>query len=141
MERDDILRAMRRLLAYLANLSAGRQILWCYLTWYLVMVVTHFDSSPHLWLTAAGISAIMGIALYLSFSAPGARPDRWHLLRLFLIPFCVASFSALVKDQGFVLVFSPRLAEDAIALLLCGALLLACALARRLRPRGPPTIR
>jgi hypothetical protein len=98
MGRDDILRAMRQPLAYLANLSAGRQVLWCYLIWYLVMAGSHFDAAPRLWLTALGISAIMGVALYLSFSVPGARPDRWNVLRLFLIPFCVASFSALVKD-------------------------------------------
>ena len=122
---------MRQPLAYLANLSTGRQVLWCYLIWYLVMAVAHFDASPRLWLTALGISAIMGFALYLSFSSPGHRPDRWHVLRLFLIPFCVASFSALVKDQGFILVFSPQIAEDAIALAFCGVLIAACALARR----------
>lgn len=144
MRRDDILRDMRRPIDYLANLSAGRQVLWCYLIWYLVMAASHFDPSPHLWLTALGISAIMGIALYLSFSTPGHRPDRWHVLRLFLIPFCVASFSALVKDRGFILIFSPRLEEDGIAFALCGALVLACVLARGLRhdsqkppPGGP----
>lgn len=126
---------MRQPLDYLATLSAGRQVLWCYLIWYLVMAGSHFDPSPRLWLTALGISAIMGVALYLAFSAPGHRPDRWHVMRLFLIPFCVASFSALVKGNGFILVFSPSLGEDAFALALCGALVAACALARRLRPR------
>ena len=119
------------MIAYLANLSAGRQVLWCYLCWYLVMAGSHFDPSPRLWLTAAGISAIMGIALFLAFGAPGQKPDRWHVMRLFLIPFCVASFSALVKDQGFILVFSPSLVEDAIAVALCLGLIAACAIARR----------
>jgi hypothetical protein len=139
MGRDDILRAMRQPIAYLATLSAGRQVLWCYLIWYLVMATSHFDPAPRLWLTALGISAIMGVALYLSFSSPGARPDRWHVLRLFLIPFCVASFSALVKDQGFVLVFSPHVSEDLMALLFCGALVAACALARQFARPGKET--
>jgi hypothetical protein len=138
MGRDDILRAMRQPLAYLANLSAGRQVLWCYLIWYLVMAGSHFDAAPRLWLTALGISAIMGVALYLSFSVPGARPDRWNVLRLFLIPFCVASFSALVKDQGFILIFSPHLEEDALALALCGSMVAICALARRFAARNRP---
>ena len=125
------------MIAYLAHLSPGRQVLWCYLFWYLVMAVSHFDPAPHLWLTSAGISAIMGVALYLAFTPPGQRPDRWHVMRLFLIPFCVASFSALVKDKGFVVVFSPSLAEDALAAALCAAWILACALARRFaRPKA-----
>lgn len=119
------------MIAYLANLSPGRQVLWCYLFWYLVMAVSHFDPAPSLWLTSAGISAIMGVALYLAFTPPGQRPDRWHVMRLFLIPFCVASFSALVKDKGFIVVFSPSLTEDAVAVALCAAWVLACALARR----------
>src|SRR4051812_11208634 len=118
------------MLTYLANLSPGRQVLWCYLIWYLVMAGSHFDASPRLWLTALGISAIMGVALFLAFSVPGQRPDRWHVMRLFLIPFCVASFSALVKDHGFILVFSPFVMEDALALGLCAALVGACFLAR-----------
>jgi hypothetical protein len=125
------------MLGYFAALSAGRQVLWCYLIWYLVMAASHFDSSPSLWLTALGISAIMGVALYLSFSTPGHRPDLWHVMRLFLIPFCVGSFSALVKGQGFVLVFSPSMAENALALALCAALVLACALARRSQKPRP----
>jgi hypothetical protein len=118
---------------YLATLSAGRQVLWCYLIWYLVMAGSHFEPLPSLWLTALGISAIMGVALFLAFSAPGHRPDRWHVMRLFLIPFCVASFSALVKGKGFILVFSPSLAENALALGMCAILVAACALARRLK--------
>ena len=124
---------LKNLAGYLGRLSAGRQVLWCYLWWYLVMAVFHFDPSPRLWLTAAGISAIMGVALFLAFTPPGQKPDRWHVMRLFLIPFCVASFSALVKDRGFILVFSPSLEEDALALGLCAAFVAVCALARRFR--------
>lgn len=50
------------MIAYLANLSISRQVLWCYLVWYLVMATSYFDPAPNLWLTALGISAIMGVA-------------------------------------------------------------------------------
>ena len=107
---------------YISNLSTGRTILWCYLIWYAVMFVRYFDPSPRLWLTSLGISIIVGVALVISTtsSAQGARrQDRWQVFRLFLMPFCVSSFSALVKGQGFVLIFSPKLIENLIALGVC----------------------
>jgi hypothetical protein len=87
-----------------------------------VIFVRYFDASARLWLTSLGISFIVGVALVISTSssAQGTRPlDRWQVFRLFLMPFCVSSFSALVKGHGFVLIFSPRLVEDLIALGLC----------------------
>lgn len=106
---------------YLQNLNRGRLILWCYLVWYLVVLVSYFDASPRLWITSLGLSAIIGIALYLSATAGAtkAKLDRWTIFRLFLMPFCVSSFAALVKGQGFVLVFSPRLSENLAAAGLC----------------------
>jgi hypothetical protein len=93
----------------------------------------YFDPSPRQWLTSAGLSLIIGLALILSVATPGsARPDRWQVVRLFLIPFCVSSFAALVKDQGFVLVFSPKPAETLLALALCGAFCLIVVLIKRL---------
>ena len=38
--------------------------------------------------------------------------DRWQIFRLFLMPFCVSSFAALVKDAGFLLVFPPEPAGE-----------------------------
>ena len=38
------------------------------------------------------------------------------MLRLFLMPFCVSSFSQLIKGKGFVLVFPPGVREIAISL-------------------------
>jgi hypothetical protein len=108
-------RRMRRLRTYLATLSGGRTVLWCYAIWYAVTVVHHFDPRPTLWLTSAGLSAIIGIALVISTrtSSTGTmRLDRWQVLRLFLMPFCVSSFAALVKDAGYVLVFPPTLHEN-----------------------------
>ena len=106
---------------YFANLSAGRTVLWCYLIWYLFFVSRYFDRSPNLWLTSAGISCIIGIALIISTWDANARLKGWALFRLFLMPFCVSSFSALVKGRGFILIFSSRMQENAIALAMCSA--------------------
>ena len=107
--------------AYLRNLNRGRLILWCYLVWYLVVLVRYFDPSPRLWLTSLGLSAIIGIALYLSATAGATqvRLDRWIIFRLFLMPLCVSSFAALVKGKDFILIFSPDLKENLLAVGLC----------------------
>ncbi len=124
-------------IAYLKRLTLPRLVLWCYLIWYLVMAGSYFDPAPRLWLTSAGLSLLVGFALILSVvCAPSApRLDRWQVFRLFLIPFCVSSFSALVKDHGFVLIFSPRASETGLALALCAAFLLLIAVVRRPRVR------
>ena len=65
---------MRRLLVYLANLTTGRIILWCYAIWYVVNVWNHFDTNPRLWLTSLGLSGIIGLALAPSIEVqPGGR--------------------------------------------------------------------
>ena len=105
---------------YFANLSPGKIVLWCFLLWYLATVIHHFDATPAIWLNALGISAIIGFALYLSVREPGKPPpDRWTVVRLFLMPFCVSSFSQLIKGKGFVLVFPPDLREIAISSAAC----------------------
>jgi hypothetical protein len=112
---------------YLAALSTGRLILWCYLIWYAVVLVRYFDSTPALWLTSLGLSAIIGFALYLSTAGSGTTKvkfDRWQVFRLFLMPFCVSSFAALVKGKGFILIFSPKPGEILLAVVLCAALCL-----------------
>ena len=102
---------------YLAHLAPGKIVLWCFLVWYLATVVHHFDATPSIWLNALGISAIIGVALYLSVREPGKPPpDRWTTLRLFMMPFCVSSFSQLIKGQGFMLVFPPGAREFAMSL-------------------------
>jgi hypothetical protein len=106
---------------YLRELNRGRLILWCYLIWYLFVLVRYFDPSPRLWLTSLGLSAIIGVALYLSATAGATKVklDGWTIFRLFLMPFCVSSYSALVKGKGFVLIFSPEVKEDLLAIALC----------------------
>jgi hypothetical protein len=104
---------------YFANLSAGRVVLWCYFIWYLFFAARYFDSSRNLWLTSLGIALIVGLALMISTES--TRLLSWPTFRLFAMPFCVSSFSALVKGKGFVLIFSPRMQENYIALGLCAA--------------------
>jgi hypothetical protein len=130
---------MRRLVKYLANLSAGRLLLWCYLIWYLVVLVRYFDRDYRLWLTSLGISAIIGVALYVSTTASasyqGGGLGLWPTVRLFMMPFCVSSFAALVKGQGFVLVFSRRWQDLAWGFGLCAAF---CAVTYAVKAVRPP---
>jgi len=119
---------------YLRHLSTSRLILWCYFIWYLVVLVRYFDPDPRLWLTAMGISVIIGIALLLNTTASGRQRiklERWPTFRLFVTPLCVSSFAALVKDRGFFLVFSPDWRDLAVAAGLCAALLLATWVAKK----------
>ena len=119
---------------YLANLTAGKIALWCFFLWYLATVIHHFDPAPAIWLNALGISVIIGIALYLSVREPGKPPpDRWTVLRLFMMPFCVSSFSSLIKGRGFVLVFPPDVHEIAISLAACGAFIVIVFAVKRVR--------
>src|SRR5688572_16935043 len=127
------MRLVSGLIHYLRNLSTGRLILWCYFIWYLVVLVRCFDPHPRLWLTSLGLSVIVGFALYLSTAGSGTtkvKLDRWQTFRLFLMPFCVSSFAALVKGEGFILIFSPRLWEIGIAVGLC---LLLCGIVKALK--------
>lgn len=106
---------------YLAGLTRGRTILWCYLLWYLVVLVQYFDPNPLLWLTSLGLSFIIGYALYIStISSPNAvKLGFWPIFRLFLMPFCVSSFAALVKGRGFILIFPTQLSELALGAGIC----------------------
>jgi hypothetical protein len=124
------------LLRYLANLTTGRLILWCYFLWYAVILVRYFDSTPKLWLTSLGLSCIVGIALVISTisaSTGTTKLDGWQTFRLFLMPWCVSSFSALVKGQGFILIFSPKPKEDLAAAGLCLVLCAIVLLLKRAR--------
>jgi len=119
---------------YFAQLPKGKVALWCYLVWYLFFVAHYFDPSRNLWLTSIGLSAIIGVALILSTTGASSRLNRWQVFRLFLMPFCVSSFSALVKGRGFILVFSPQFLENVFALGFCAAFcafVFAVKLARR----------
>jgi hypothetical protein len=130
-----ILHALR----YLAGLSRGRFVLWCYFIWWTVVLVRYFDPSPQIWLTSLGLSVIIGAALYINTTSSGmfrVKLEPWPTFRLFLTPFCVSSFAALVKGQGFVLIFSPRWQEMVVASGACAFLGVLVLLARRLQPRA-----
>jgi hypothetical protein len=126
------------LLRYLGNLKPGKIVLWCYLIWYGVLAARYFDPAPAIWLNAVGISAVVGVALWLGVRSATQRPGGWQVFRLFLTPFCVSSFSALIKGKGFVLVFPPSGAEAALAAGACLTfVVLVGAVKMRAARRGP----
>jgi len=122
------------LLRYLASLRPGKVALWCYLIWYLVTVVAHFDPSPGIWLSSLGISAVVGVALVLSVAGETSiAPNRWQTFRLFLMPFCVSSFSALIKGQKYILILPSRPLELCISIGICAAFVLLVVGLKRIR--------
>ena len=126
------------MLRYLSQLSGGRFVLWCYFIWWIVVLVRYFDPNPWLWLTSLGLSGIIGTALYINTSWSGrtrVKLEPWPTFRLFVTPFCVSSFAALVKGRGFFLIFSPCWQEMAVAVGAWTALGLLVLLARRWGPK------
>src|SRR3954469_17253417 len=112
------------MLSYLRQLHPSRVVLWCYLIWYLGVLARYFDPSLALWGSSLGIGAIIGTALYLSTVYAGAQKTtlgRWQIIRLYMMPFCVSSFAALIKGKGFVLVFYPDLRGNLIAASFCAS--------------------
>jgi hypothetical protein len=119
-ELSDSYRMLSSMLDYFASLPRGRAVLWCYLLWYLATLYFHFDPSPRLWVNSVGISGVIGIALQLSVArSSGPPPDKWQTFRLFLMPFCVSSFSSLIKDAGYWFIIPPRLVEAGAAVCVC----------------------
>lgn len=97
------------MLQYFANLERTKIILWCYLCWCYAIITLYFDPLPNLCLSALGIAGIIGVALNLAAKQKGQPPDRWVIFRLYIFPFCVSSYSALIKGKGFSLLSPPRL--------------------------------
>lgn len=105
---------------YCVQLSKGKIVLWCYLIWYLVSVYFYFDPSIYIWLNSIGISVVIGVALMLSVSSTkGTKMDHWQIFRLFLMPFCVSSFSSLIKGKGFIFIIPPNAIEQLTAFMAC----------------------
>jgi len=118
---------------YFAAISKGKIVLWCYLIWYLATVILRFDPSPMIWLNSMGISAIIGVGLLLSVSNSIAiRADRWQTFRLFAMPFCVSSFSALIKGHGYILIFPSSMDELMITLAACAGFVVFVVAAKKL---------
>jgi hypothetical protein len=112
------------MIRYFATLSLSRAVLWCYLSWYIAVSSLYFQPSPALWISSLGMSAIIGTALVLSTSSTNAKRENWAVFRLYLMPFCVSSYSALTVGKGFLLIFPPRLPDNAIAFGACGTFLI-----------------
>lgn len=111
---------MKGIIQYLYEIKPDKTILWCYLIWYFVIVYFYFDPTPKLWVNSIGISIVIGTGLLLSVSSHKTeKRDRWQTFRLYLMPFCVSSFSALIKDQGFIVFVSPKITETLASLSSC----------------------
>jgi len=110
--------------SYLRALPAPKMLLWCYFIWYGFVVVRHFEANFALWATSVGLSAIIGTGLYVSTAYAGSTRRAlgfWPVFRFYLMPFCVSSFAALIKDRGFVLIFHPTASDNLMAASLCAA--------------------
>ncbi len=110
---------MKWLIQYLYEIKLDKAILWCYLIWYIVVVCFHFDPSVKIWINSIGISAVIGTGLMLSVSSSKGERDHWQAFRLYLMPFCVSSFSALIKEEGFIVFISPNIKETIVSLSGC----------------------
>jgi hypothetical protein len=118
-----MLRSMR-MITYFARLRTPKLVLWCYLAWYLAIVGCYLDRSPLIWLSALGISSLIGIGLIFATKVPGQPMDGWTKFRLFLFPFCVSSYSSLIKGKGFILLFPTEIRPLLIGIAACAAMLL-----------------
>jgi hypothetical protein len=119
---------------YLLNLSSGLKILWCYLFWYLFFLVRYFRWDASLWGTTLFMSIVVGLAL--NFNAYGSirairSGEPWKIARFFIIPFCVSSYPLLIREQNFILIFSPNMLENVVALILIAIFLLTILLLNR----------
>lgn len=124
---------MKWLIQYLYEIKLDKAILWCYLIWYLTVVCFHFDPSVKIWINSIGISAVIGTGLMLSVSSSKVERDRWQAFRLYLMPFCVSSFSALIKDQGFIIFISPNIKETIVSVSCCVLFLLVVLVVKRIK--------
>jgi hypothetical protein len=124
-------------IAYFANLTNARIVLWCYFLWYLNTVAHHFDPSPSIWLNAVGVSAVIGVALVLSVGGGVGVSNLAQTFRLFAMPFCVSSFSSLIKGKGFMLVIPPSASELGIAIALCVGFVVSVLALRTRQGRHP----
>ena len=106
-------------LKYFKNITVPKIILWCYLVWYLTVIVLYFEASLKLWASSVGISLIIGFALILSTNQQGLKQNVWVRFRLFLFPFCVSSYSATIKDYDFILLFPSDYLHLFISMLSC----------------------
>jgi len=119
--------------AYLAGLDSARMFLWSGLIWYLTMSLRHPPVSAVTWLQSAGIAFVVGAILLANTSESGGAPRPrkfWPTARLFIIPFCVSSFSMTMHASGLVLIFSREMRDNLWGLAAVSSFLLLCRAAR-----------
>ena len=112
---------MKGVIQYLYEIKLDKTMLWCYLIWYVVVIYFYFDPSLKIWTNSIGISAVIGTGLIM-FSVSSGKTGKsvhWQTFRLYLMPFCVSSFSALIKGQGFIVFVSPKIEETLVAVSCC----------------------
>lgn len=126
---------MKGLIQYLYEIKLDKAILWCYLIWYVTVVCFHFDPSVKIWINSIGISAVIGTGLMLSVSSSKVERDRWQAFRLYLMPFCVSSFSALIKEQGFILFISPNIKETIVSVSCCVLFILVVLVVKKIKKK------
>lgn len=124
---------MKWLIQYLYEIKLDKAILWCYLIWYITVVCFHFDPSVKIWINSIGISAVIGTGLMLSVSSSKGERDRWQAFRLYLMPFCVSSFSALIKEKGFILFISPNIKETIVSVSCCVLFVLVILVVKKIK--------
>ena len=103
---------------YLAALDRQRLILWFAFLWFVTMAFRYAGGDVSVWLRSFGIAAIVGSILTLNATPPAGRLRDlgfWPVLRFFLIPACVASFSSFAKGHPFSLIFPLNLKENMMA--------------------------
>jgi len=126
------------MIKYFARVSASKLILSCYLAWYVAVVSLFFEASAALWISSIGLSFFIGIALILATRQPTQKTDFWTAFRLFLIPFCVSSYSGLIKGRGFILLFPPDRRSLLICSLACFGVVAVHFCCRLIAPAGQP---
>ena len=115
---------MKQLIRYFSAIKLNKVVLWCYLIWYIATVYFYFDPSLKLWTDSIGISAVIGTGLLLNVSSGKAdEGGQWQTFGLYLMPFCVSSFSALIKEQGFIVFVSPKIEETLTSVGICALFL------------------
>ena len=91
-------------------------------------------SEPEALASSLGISAIIGTGLYLGIAHGGPTKTQlgaFQVFRLYLMPFCVSSFAALIKNRGFWLVLHPTLADNLRPTAACAAFVLTVGAIKR----------
>jgi len=112
---------IQSLFTYFKALRPAKVFLWCYLIWYFFMLGQYFEPKLSLWLNSLGISLFIGLGLLLSVMPKVgiSGMEKWQIARLFIMPFCVSSFAAIIKDRGFMVIFSPLWQDNLGAMISC----------------------